>query len=812
MSTTAWPRNWQGHWIGAEPIPTGVNAEPQFHTTSGGTFTRQLFRRNFTLDEVPRSAPTRLTADSRYQLYVNGIEVGSGPIRSQPRRMRYDTYDIAALLNQGNNCIVVLVTYYGTGNSFWEPAAVNDTLGRAGVLVFEAEIGATTLISDEAWEALDPGAWSSPEHGGTDGVPIEVLDAQELDANWQRGGGEGWQQAHIRPATHLGSLARSQPPTDPYGPLLERPIAVGGGELRRPTSARCAETTEPTRESSPVATVLANWSAPATECSPIETQTRSQHSLFEFDFGAIVAGRFGFTIEAPAGTVVDVLFRERPADPADVFVMSLPQTGLRYITRGDADVFQAKEFNGLRFAQFLVSAPSSDEPISIKDVHVAEQLQPLGEGAFKSSDPELNRLYEAGRRTVQVNASDAYTDCPTREQRAWVGDAVVHQMVTLTTSDDWRMARWYVELAASPRPDGILPMSVAGEVEFSGQHTIPDWSLSWVHGVYLLHLYDPESVDLVRQVLPIARRVLDWYTPYLTNEGALADVPEWNLVDWSSILLSGESSILTAFWARGLREYAQLSRDLGNIAEASWADELWNRVASGFHRFLDEERGCVVDHIVAGVPQAAASQLAGAFAILAGLLSSDQVARAIDWISDPDRLVIRSWIGGAGGYSIEKITDQMKGIQRIDWDEETQVVRAQPFASFWVHEAYEVAGRPELAISAIRDWARFLTDGYDTFGECWGWGTPAHGWSSTPTRDVVTCLVGVKPIAPGFSRVKVAPLYDLADRFEAKVPTPAGMLHIQVGGGEAKVTSPVPGELVLPDGSVRDIDSAGQRF
>ena len=30
----------------------------------------------------------------------------------------------------------------------------------------------------------------------------------------------------------------------------------------------------------------------------------------------------------------------------------------------------------------------------------------------------------------------------------------------------------------------------------------------------------------------------------------IADLPEWNLVDWASIFLSGRSSILTALWAR----------------------------------------------------------------------------------------------------------------------------------------------------------------------------------------------------------------------------------------------------------------------
>ena len=38
-----------------------------------------MFRRTFDLEVVPEEAPARITADSRYVLWVNGQEVGRGP-------------------------------------------------------------------------------------------------------------------------------------------------------------------------------------------------------------------------------------------------------------------------------------------------------------------------------------------------------------------------------------------------------------------------------------------------------------------------------------------------------------------------------------------------------------------------------------------------------------------------------------------------------------------------------------------------------------------------------------------------------------
>jgi alpha-L-rhamnosidase len=123
------------------------------------------------------------------------------------------------------------------------------------------------------------------------------------------------------------------------------------------------------------------------------------------------------------------------------------------------------ELNGFRYAHLVVHA-DQEATVTVGRLRVHEHLYPRTGGAyFRSSDPALERLYRAGIRTVQLNSFDAYTDCPTREQRAWVGDGVVHQLVDLTTNADWGSARDYVELGNSPRPDGILPMSVVGEFE-----------------------------------------------------------------------------------------------------------------------------------------------------------------------------------------------------------------------------------------------------------------------------------------------------------------------------------------------------------
>ena len=72
-----------------------------------------LLRRGFELSEQPASALIRLSANQRYKLFVNGVEVGVGPALSYPAYMFYDEYELAPLLRSGPNVLAVLAHNHG---------------------------------------------------------------------------------------------------------------------------------------------------------------------------------------------------------------------------------------------------------------------------------------------------------------------------------------------------------------------------------------------------------------------------------------------------------------------------------------------------------------------------------------------------------------------------------------------------------------------------------------------------------------------------------------------------------------------------
>jgi hypothetical protein len=807
MSTPVTPNDfseirWRGHWIWVEPPAVPESPFGGMNGADKRAEAHSLFRKSFVLERVPERVPARITADSRYVLFVNGQEAFRGPVRSQPRRMHYDLLDLAPYLKAGENVIAVYVKYYGTAKSYWMPAVAN-TLGKTGVLVFEADLGeGGWLVSDASWKAKKSDAWSEPPAAGgpvSGGIPVELFDAGRFPYGWEQPGFDdaAWGNAALIPAMHIGGFARTQPPTDPYGPLYPRPIARLDGETCVPAAIKveCLQDPVDLSADSPMKRVETSIAAPVTRSEqaagfPVQMTVPSGGTVrLIMDMGRIVSGFPQFEVEAPAGTVLDFAYVEGP--------ISGPSTGsgrhlgTRYVARGANDRFQVFDSNGLRYAYLLVHGVTGS--VTLKSFSVKENFYPWTEGAgFECSDEALNRIFQAGIRTVQLNSHDAFLDCPTREQRAWVGDSVVHQMVHLATNLDWRLAWHYLTLGNSPRYDGILPMSVAGEIEASGGITIPDWALHWVHGVHNLYRFTGDK-EQVMAFMPTVARILRWYAPFQNAQGLLKDLVEWNLVDWSSISSEDTSAVITALWARGLREFAEMAAWLEEKTSQGWAEELYTKAKTGFEAFWDEGRGSYVDHIVDGVPQKEMSQLGGALAIISGLAPQKRWTRIIDAITNPRKLVVRSWAGGEDGdFSIQKMMKQMQGIYETDWDAENQVVIAEPFMSYVVHDAVALAGRADLLPELYRRWSQFLVDGYDTIGECWGYGTHVHGWSCTPTKDVVFYTLGVTPAEPGYTVACVAPRLGTLEWAKGSVPTPHGLITVHATAEQVTVDSPVP--------------------
>jgi hypothetical protein len=790
------PRRWQGEWIWtsrsgllapgpAEPI--GAHDPRQFDQ-------RILLRREFSLEESPAAAALFATADARYAAYVNGERIGAGPGRHDSDSLTYDEWDIASLLRPGRNVIAVMARFYGDANPWWAPSRASHTMG-GGAFAAELEIdGSVVVATDASWLATDCDAWTiARPQGLLASQPAELFDARRFDAAWTMldADVESWRPARvIREQSVIGPRGRTTPGGEPYGALLpsRRPQTTGarvelpGSALARSASSHAADST----------TMLVDLLAADITAGAVTI----------IDAGRIVSGRLQLTFSGTAGDIVRGGLLEAVGPAA--FESAAP---LQIVLKDGESVLEPFDTVGGRYLVLTASSESGELPRLLR-AHVQEAHRPRQGAHFACSDEELQRIVDLSLRTVDLSAADAYIDCPTREQRAWTGDSVVHQSVDLVATADWSLAAWNPVLLGRPRPDGILPMAAAGDFASPRIPTIPDWSLHWVTSVHNLYRYTGDST-LVAPLLPSVESVLRWFLPYL-HDGVLTDVPGWVLIDWSPVQVEGSSAALTALWARALRQFSDIARWLGDEGRAAWSDRVWSEVEAGFEVYWDAERQAYRDNILPdGTRGRSVSEHVAATALLAGLVPASRHAAIRALLADRESIFTRSPLADHGADSLGPSSGAPVWRRDApDWDTESQVVGAQPFFRAIVHDA--VAALGDALQPLYRDWTRLLASGPTALRECWEGGSYCHGWSATVARDVIVHTLGVTPAEPGYRTVRIAPRLEGLDWAEARVPTPQGDIVLRVEPALLVVDTPVRAHVewnghvaALPAGSHR---------
>lgn len=771
---SAWSAIWRGRWI----WDAAPQAAPWWTATGTRTSHFTYLRRRFDLPELAPSFRVRVTCDSRYLLFLNGTEIGRGPVRDEPAFLGWDEYDLGPHLRIGANVVVALCRYYGAANPWWLPATQSGSLG-SGSFCFETHPEtAIELVSDGTWQAV-PAPWLDSEQTSFHGVPPEVVDGREAPPGIHEpdAGGEEWPAATILCGRFGGVVDR--PPAAPYTAPLPRSIAQLSGRLLRPQHVLVDG----------LSAIADTASDPVAEWLSIREASSSRQTLMVADVGALTLGHVRLQISgAPTGAEVLVAVGE------DLRADGLPEIDprrwvARYVCAGGDGAEEVTFFDpvGFRYLAALYPAGASVH------VEVDERLYPRPAGAqFDCDDKRYVDLWQVGARTVDLCSTDAFVDCPGREQRAWLGDAFVQSLVSLVTNPDRRLVKRQLQLEArSRRPDGLLGMAAACDVARAGT-TIPDFSLHWIRALasYWLHTGDE---DLVRRLLPVAEGIIERYEASRGASGLLENFPGWVFIEWAQIGRDVVTAAHDALYAAALDAYASLPG-----AEA--VDRLVARTASGFEALWDPVRGMYVDAIGPDGPGRRVSQQTNAAALLAGLVPDDRVARVIEGIVDPGpaarggRLVVTATPADAPELGVETLWQTPAG-----FDAELDVVACQPFFSHVLHAALHRSGRGELILPSLLRWHPQVERG--TFQEYWdaphGTSSRCHGWAACPTHDLVAYVLGVRPVAPGYGRAVVDPCLGHLRRARGRVPTARGWLEVEVADGTVS--------LDVPEGTVVEV-------
>lgn len=726
------------------------------------------FRRVLALARAPESFPVEVTADNRFVLYVNGRRVAAGPSAGDLANWRYATLDLAPFLKRGDN-VLAAVVWNGvprvggeaaegldkaslTAPAFQQSVATGFRLEGRGDAAAASTRRPGWRVRVDAGHRLESGAEQLAHTYYVAGA-AEVVEGASADPAWAgpTETGAGWTDATPAPAAARRTLTADRLPPQRFAPA--HPGTVVRTDL------------------------------PAATEFPRRAATVPAHSraslLLRRD--AMIAAYPALTVSGGRGAKVKLTYAEALAD-ADG-------------KRGDRNLVEDRRAVGLsdtflpdggrrRFAplwwrtwRYLeIEVETADAPLRLERLEVHETGYPFETvGRFESSDPELDRIWRIGWRTAQVDAHETYMDTAYWEQLQYVGDTRLQALISYAVAGDPRLAEQALDAFAASEADGGL---LQGAYPSRTDNVIATFSPLWIGMLHDWWTHQPDTA-VARRHLPRMRRLLAWAEARTGPDGLQMKNPHWNFVDWVGLpwserdrfpahSRSGESCLTTAVWLGAMRQAADLEAALGDAghahryrtAAARWSDAIRRRC-------WDAERRLFADD----PDREAFSQHMNALAVLYDVAPRELAPELLDRITVP----------GAG-------VDAPPGLHSTSY-----------YFAWYLVRAFEHAGRADRYLALLETWRGLLALNYTTWPESRGeTRSDTHAWSAHPTADLLGLVAGVRPGAPGYATVRVAPALGTLTRLDATAATPHGPVRVRYRRDDGRLTAVIdtPGSLV----------------
>jgi|GEM_PF-6654875 len=730
------------------------------HTSLSSLFYR--FRRTFDLAAQPKSAILRLTGCSQYAVYLNGQFINRGPLVAGRQTMTVDQFDVTNHLLAGKNVVAVHLLYYTVGAfrldiSGWQGA------GFVADLILDGKVAWAT---DEQWKADIDWSFEPNTSKRSDWMPLlEIVDARR-DEDWTARDFDDSAWPAAAPA------GVGVPDIEHYEPRPNPPFEFENDD--RFMVAACGRVKFDQRpddfywfadhslyEVQDCAPFVSPGSRPASAAIPIHETDYNHVRLVADEY---VLGRPTFTVIAPAGTVIDIVWAEIMREGDGLLDPTARMSNwARYICREGEQTFTMWSVIGFKQLELVIHPSAARGEVFVK--HLGAQRQwsmRCAAGRFESSDPRYDRLWQAGARTAAVITVDHHCDNTFREHQPWSGDQEWTRMGVYVSEGIHPLTeRQFAQFALGQKPDGRFISPYPSAIRFTGTDKqgslfgdLPDHAAGYICSLWR-HYWHSGNRDLFVQLWPFLQRQVAYWQNHRGDDG-LVDLKQltdsWIWVDWLG--LKDKAAPLNGIIGCALKAMISIANAIGEDEETYRAQ--WQAHRQAFiQAFWSAEENLFIDHPLhrPELPENR-SQLTNAFAACADMLPGD---------ADRKRLA-QSLVAIESGIGV-----------------------ASPPMQGWVFAALEFLEADELVHNLIT--SQWLTpqiiDEMGTVPEFWE-DTPgrvirslAQGGSPFISWALTHFVLGVRPIAPGYSQFVVKPAPGSLNRCSGVVPTARGPLSVR---------------------------------
>ena len=475
--------DWAAEWI-TDRYDIEHNASPRF-------------RKIFSAKSKIVSARCYISGLGYYQLYINGQCLNPHSLdpgfTDYSKRILYNTYDIGAALQKGENCIGIQL-----GNGWFnEQTPTVWNFHKAPWRKRPQVIGEVHIVySDGTSEVIKTGAdWLTATgpvrfdniHAGT------TYDATKEQQEWATAGfnAAGWQPSVVTAAT---------------APLIEAQAmpSIGVTELLQSKSVK-----------------------------------KINDTCYVFDMGVNFAGVPRLHISGKKGTRINLRHAEmtdasgridqrninmhlRPRNARDVIQSDI------YHLKGEGTETFVPDFtyHGFRYIEMTSDKPIDISKVSMEALRMHSKVEKAG--SFKSSNPLLNDIFDICSNSYLSNLFGIPTDCPTREKNGWMADGfMVQEAGMLSYNSGSIYAKWVKDMTDAQSANGDVPGIVPTSWNWNSEWAGPVWDAAIFIVPSLLYQYYGD-VESIRNVYPTAQRYLKYLATIENDKGLLKD----GLGDW----------------------------------------------------------------------------------------------------------------------------------------------------------------------------------------------------------------------------------------------------------------------------------------
>lgn len=770
-----------------------------------------LFRREVQIETAPLRALGWMTADSRYRLTVDGEVVQWGPAPCDPRSLDVDPIDLARFLKPGQHVLGIEVLFYGRGDGTW-------VAGKPGLLFHLrlefADGRSTQIVSDDHWQAFLDRA-HAPGH-----YPRWYLRAlqEEFDARLHP---QGWDTPQYRPdrrwlpAMLLDGRADQPSLALRYPDALEDQTASSGGTclrarqipllrrvdtpaLRLAGSSRVRWSRDPLdwfESRTPGSFEIARGPA-ATETEPgvwelPATGEPGSAILATFEFQEELVGWPHFTIDAPEGTIVELMTQESHDPEHSAWLDTHFFAWSRYVCREGTQRFEAFDYEGLRWLQLHIR--NSSRPVRIRGVGVTRRVYSWPHPArVRCDEPVLQRLFDACLNTLSLSVQDHVVDGMGRERQQYPGDAGHQNVAVRYAFGETRASRRFLRTFSEgiglegyfmdtwPSTDRMRRI---GQRQIGAYRYGPliDEGVGFVFDCWTYYL-ETGDLDGVREPYPRLLRFAETLERFRRKDGLLPVEDFGTPSVWMdrNDCYPRQRNKMCAF---NLYSAAMLAEALAPLARA----------------FGDSDRASVLQQlgreILAATVRAFWSDEAGIFISNLPWLGEDRTPRLCDR-SLATAILFDQCPDGRTDAALRALVERP-----------SEMGISYPANTIWRHRALCKLGRSDVVLREYRElWAKLPSVLINnTVQETWTVRPDSTDeWSHcgvVPLQILFTDILGLRPTEPGFSRYEIRPQLGNLGRLRVTALTPLGAFEFSLepveGGHRLEVTAPASGVGII---------------